>query len=74
VFRWDRAAKLVRILRVMRGFKSPRTIAHFLAGTRAKRVSGVRVLCLLMIVSCSIAVLHFEVPAGGNIATAEDAL
>lgn len=75
VFRLGRAARVMRILRVMRGLKSARTIAHFLAGKREQSAFlASLLLCLLMIVSCSIAILQFEVPAGGNIATAEDAL
>jgi voltage-gated potassium channel len=31
-------------------------------------------VCLLIIVTCSIAVIQFERPAGGNIATPEDAM
>jgi voltage-gated potassium channel len=31
-------------------------------------------LALLLVVSCSIAILQFEIPAGGNIASAEDAI
>jgi voltage-gated potassium channel len=73
--RWGRAARLMRILRVLRGLKSARMIAHFLAGKREQSAFwAALLLCLLMIVSCSIAVLQFEVPAGGNIATAQDAL
>jgi voltage-gated potassium channel len=75
VFRWGRAARVMRILRVLRGLKSARTIAHFVAAKREQSAFFASVLlCLLMIIACSIAILQFEVPAGGNIQTAEDAL
>jgi voltage-gated potassium channel len=74
-FRRGRVARLTRILRVLRGVKSARAIAHYLVSRRAESVFlASTLLCLLIIVSCSIAVLQFEVPAGGNIASAEDAL
>src|SRR5687767_11654679 len=75
VLRWGRAVRVMRILRVIRGLKSARTVAHFLASKRQESAFlASLLLCLLIIVSCSIAVLQFEVAAGGNIATAEDAL
>ena len=65
----------MRILRVLRGLKSARTVAHFLASKRQESAFLASVLlCLLIIVSCSIAVLQFEVPGGGNIASAQDAV
>jgi voltage-gated potassium channel len=74
-FRWGRAARAMRILRVLRGVKSARSIAHFVIGRRAESAAlASSLLCLLLIVACSIAILQFEIPAGGNIKTAEDAL
>jgi voltage-gated potassium channel len=73
--RWGRAARVMRILRVMRGVKSARAIAHFVTTRRSESaLLASLLLTLLIIVVCSIAVLQFEVPAGGNIDTAEDAL
>jgi voltage-gated potassium channel len=75
VFRWGRAARVMRILRVLRGLKSSRTIAHFLMRKRAESAFlASLLLCLLIVVSSSIAILQFEGPAGGNIATPEDAM
>ncbi len=75
VFRWGRAARMMRILRVLRGLKSARTVARFLADRRQESAFLVSLLlCLLIIVSSSIAILQFEVPAGGNIRTPEDAM
>lgn len=73
--RWGRAVRVMRILRIMRGVKSARAIAHFLTAQRGESVLlASLLLTLLLLVLCSIAVLQFEVPANGNIASAEDAL
>ena len=73
--RWGRAARVLRILRVLRGVKSARTVAHFVFARREQSAFLASVLLsLLLIVCCSIAVLEFEVPAGGNIVTPEDAM
>jgi voltage-gated potassium channel len=73
--RWGRAARVMRILRVMRGVKSARAIAHFLSARRSESaVLASLLLSLLLIVLCSIAILQFEVPAGGNIKSPEDAM
>ena len=73
--RWGRLARIARILRVLRAVRSARVIGAFLLGRRAESAAmAVSFLCLLLIVSCSIAVLQFERPVGGNIASAEDAL
>lgn len=75
IFRWGRAARLMRILRVLRGLKSARMVAHFLAGRRQESAFLVSLLlCLLVLVSASIAILQLEVPAGGNINTPETAM
>ena len=73
--RWGRAARIMRILRVLRAIKSTRAIAHFVVGRRTELafLSSV-LLTLLLIVFGSIAMLEFEVPAGGNITTPEDAM
>ena len=73
--RWGRSARFLRILRVLRGVKSARVLAQFAAGRRADSALFASVLLsLLLVVCCSIAVLEFEVPAGGNIASAQDAM
>ena len=73
--RWGRAARVMRILRVMRGVKSARALAHFLTARRAESALLATVLlALLVIVISSIAVLEFEIPARGNIASADDAM
>lgn len=73
--RLGRAVRVMRILRVLRGIKSARAIAHFLMSRREESAALASLLiCLLLVVCASIAALQFEVPAGGNIQTAEDAL
>jgi voltage-gated potassium channel len=73
--RWGRAARALRILRVLRGVKSARAMAHFVASRRSESTFLASILlALLIVVSCSIAILEFEVPAGGNIASPEDAM
>ena len=73
--RWGRAARLMRLLRVLRGVKSARALTHFVIGRRAESaVLAASLITLLLLVSSSIAILEFEVPNGGNIATAEDAM
>ena len=73
--RWGRAVRVMRILRVMRGVKSARALAHFLTARRAESALLATVLLtLLVVVIASIAVLEFEMPAKGNIASADDAM
>ncbi len=73
--RWGRAARLMRIVRVLRGLKSARALTHFVVGRRTESaVLASMLVVLLLIVAGSIAILEFEVPGGGNIATAEDAM
>lgn len=73
--RWGRAARAARILRVLRAVKSTRALAHFIMARRAEFAFLASILlCLLLVVFSSIAMLEFEVPAGGNIKTAEDAV
>jgi voltage-gated potassium channel len=73
--RIGRAARAMRILRVIRGVKSARAIAHFLVAKRAESAFLATVLlALLVLVFSSISILQFEMPGGGNIQTAEDAM
>lgn len=73
--RWGRAARIMRILRVLRAVKSMRAIALFVMRRRAESAFlASMLLCLLLIVGCSLAILEFEAPAGGNIGSAGDAM
>jgi voltage-gated potassium channel len=73
--RWGRAARLVRIFRLLRGLRSARVIFQFLVTKRAESALMVAILLtLLVVVSASIAILQIEPAAGGNIKNAEDAM
>ena len=55
----------MRILRVLRGVKSARAMAHFVVARRTESAFfASAILALLLVVCCSIAVLEFEAPAG----------
>jgi voltage-gated potassium channel len=59
----------------MRGLRSARTIARFLADRRAESAFLASImLTLLVVVSGSIAILQFEPAAGGTIRSAQDAM
>ncbi len=74
-FRWGRGARVLRILRLLRGIKSARALMHFALGRRTESaLLGSTLVALILIASASIAVLEFEVPAGGNIISAQDAM
>ena len=73
--RWGRAARIMRILRILRMVKSAHVIVRLVLQRRAESaLLAATLLALLLIVCCSIAILHFEVSAGGNIADAQDAV
>ncbi len=65
----------MRIVRVLRAVRSVRALTHFLANRRAESaVLASLLIALLVLVASSIAILEFEMPEGGNIASAEDAM
>ena len=73
--RWGRTARILRILRVLRGLKSARAIIRFVMQRRSQSAFLAAVLlCLALLTTSSIAILQFEVAAGGNIQTAQDAV
>jgi voltage-gated potassium channel len=73
--RWGRAARMFRILRVLRTMRATRIMASLAIQHRARNAALAGVLLLILVVfSCSIAVLHFEDVEGGNIRTASDAM
>ena len=73
--RWGRAARVFRILRVLRALRATRIVASLAFRYRARNaVLAATLLLLLAVFSCSVAILHFEGDAGGNIRTAPDAL
>src|SRR5260370_1027250 len=74
--RWGRAARVVRALRVLRALRATQILAVLILKRRSENAFlAISLVALLLIVFCSIAVLHFETPAGdANIKTAEDAI
>jgi voltage-gated potassium channel len=75
VVRWGRAARILRILRMLRGLRAAHIMVELVAKQRAKNAILAAALAALMLITfCSLAVLHFESAAGGNIQTAEDAV
>ena len=75
-FRWGRAARIIRLTRVLRGVRSARYTLRILGYYR--RRSAILVTALVVFLSLSIGsmgILHFEHGAeGSNITNAEDAL
>jgi voltage-gated potassium channel len=73
--RWGRVARVVRIFRVLRGVKATKLITSAVLRRRAHNTFlAATLLALLLIVFCSVAVLHFETAPGSNIKTADDAI
>ena len=73
--RVGRTARVLRILRVLRVVKSVRLIAQMIVARRGESAGlAALLLTVLLIVFSSIAILQFEVPAQGNIQSAEDAM
>ena len=73
--RWGRAIRVMRVLRVLRAAKSARILASFIVQRRTQStVLTVLLLAFVLLVFASVAVLQFEVPAGGNIGNAREAV
>lgn len=75
VVRWGRAARVLRIFRVVRGLRATKVVAELVLRRRAENTFfAASLIALLLIIFCSVAVLHFEVDPNSNIKTAEDAI
>lgn len=75
VARWGRLARIMRIFRVLRGLRAARALSALILKHRAENTFlAVSLVALLILVSCSIAVLYFETDPASNIKTAEDAV
>jgi voltage-gated potassium channel len=75
VARWGRVARVARVFRVLRGIKATKEISAVLLQQRARNTFlAVSLLALLLVVTCSIAILHFETVPEANIHTAADAV
>lgn len=75
VARLGRVARVARIFRLLRGLRIAKVGIELLGRHRARNTLMAATLAtLLLLIIAAIAVLQFEVGAGGNIRTAEDAL
>jgi voltage-gated potassium channel len=75
VARWGRLARVARVFRVLRGVRATKEISAVLLKDRARNTFlAASLLALLLVVVCSIAVLHFETTREANIRTADDAV
>jgi voltage-gated potassium channel len=73
--RWGRAARIIRIFRVLRGIKSAKIITKTILEKKAQSaILAVGLVAIVLIAVSSISILQFESKAGGNIKTAEDAV
>jgi voltage-gated potassium channel len=73
--RWGRAARILRIFRVLRGLRATKMIASLIFRQRAESTVLAAILTAsMLLIFCSIAILHFEDVPEGNIASADDAL
>jgi voltage-gated potassium channel len=73
--RWGRAARVLRIFRVLRGFRATKILASLVMRRRAQNTAlAGSLVALLLVIFCSIAMLHFEGEPESNIKTAEDAV
>jgi voltage-gated potassium channel len=75
VVRWGRAARIVRVFRVLRGLRATKLLTTLVLRRRAENtILAASLVALLLVVFCSIAVLHFEDSPESNIKTANDAI
>lgn len=76
IARLGRAARILRIFRVLRGIRATKTLASFVLERRAESaLLTAALVSILLLVSSSIAILHFERGAeSANIRSAEDAI
>ena len=73
--RWGRAARIVRIFRVLRGVRATKLIISFILDRRSEGTFlAAALISILLVVFSSIAILQFETTADANIKTPEDAL
>src|ERR1043165_3426412 len=75
VARWGRIARVARVFRVLRGVRATKEITAVILKERARNTFlAAGLLALLLVVTCSIAMLHFETTKEANIRTAENAV
>lgn len=74
-FRWGRAARIVRILRLLRGIRATRFLVAHLFEKRSRGVMfSLILICAVLAIFSSIAILNIETEEGANIKTPSDAL
>lgn len=75
IARVGRLVRVVRVIRIIRAFKATRLVASaFFAKRGENTLLGMILVTLILVVTCSATVLHFERMGEGNIRTADDAL
>jgi voltage-gated potassium channel len=75
IARWGRLARVLRILRVIRGLRATKLLTTLVLRRRAENTClAASLIALLLVVFCSVGVLHFEDDPKSNIKTAEDAI
>lgn len=73
--RWGRAARIFRIFHVLRGVRAAKVLAEFVLSKRAESAFlAATLICILVLVLSSIAILQFERSPASNIKSAEDAI
>jgi voltage-gated potassium channel len=73
--RWGRAARIMRIFRVLRGIKAARIATKVIIERRAQNVFlAVLLVSIILVAVSSISVLHFETTADRTIKSPEDAV
>jgi voltage-gated potassium channel len=75
IARWGRAARILRVFRVLRGLKVTQIFASLVMRKRAENaILAASLVALMLVTFCSIAVLHFESSSDSNIKSADDAI
>lgn len=75
IARWGRLTRILRIVRLLRGVRATKLLVGVLAQKRRENgLLAATVVAILLVIFSSIAVLHFESAANGNINTAEKAI
>ena len=75
LFRFARIARVVRTLRLLRAFRSSKILVAYLFEHRATTTLWtVSMISGILVIFCSIAILHVETDASSNIKTPSDAL
>jgi voltage-gated potassium channel len=73
--RFGRAARIFRVFRVLRGLRATKVLASLVLRRRGESTFlAASLVAMLLIIFCSIGVLHFEDEPESNIKTAEDAV